>query len=390
MQKKKLLIVIHHLTIGGIQKSLVSALNAIDYDKYDVTLYVRKNRTDLLEFINKKTEVIVNVDKTKYYRKISSLFLLLAIAFYSVIGSENRKIRTENKLNEKIRKMQMEYEYRHYMKNRDFDIAVAYSQGFTPEFVDKYVHARKKTAFFHSSTQEQPELYKSISEKFDAFGVLNKEQAELVEKWYPKMRGKTVIVENYVDRGFVFGCAEVFNVVNPDGRFILCTCGRFAKVKGFDLACRTAKILKDNKIDFLWRFVGDGAERANIEQLVKKLGIADNIEFAGMQKNPYPYIASCDVYVQPSYEEAYGLSIKEALLLNLPVVTTDTLGGRSLIKNGENGVLCEIDGESIANGIIKLLTDKKYCDKILENLKNADRSGDFQNYKNQWSRLLEC
>ncbi len=77
-------------------------------------------------------------------------------------------------------------------------------------------------------------------------------------------------------------------------------------------------------------------------------------------------------------------------MLNLPVVTTDTLGGRSLIKNGENGVLCEIDGESIANGIIKLLTDKKYCDKILENLKNADRSGDFQNYKNQWSRLLEC
>ena len=54
MKKKKLLLVIHHLTIGGIQKSLVSALNAIDYDKYDVTLYVRKNRTDLLEFINKK------------------------------------------------------------------------------------------------------------------------------------------------------------------------------------------------------------------------------------------------------------------------------------------------------------------------------------------------
>ena len=67
MKKKKLLLVIHHLTIGGIQKSLVSALNAIDYDKYDVTLYVRKNRTDLLEFINKKTEVIVNTNTTEKY-----------------------------------------------------------------------------------------------------------------------------------------------------------------------------------------------------------------------------------------------------------------------------------------------------------------------------------
>lgn len=389
MKKKKLLIVIHHLTIGGIQKSLVSALNAIDYDKYDVTLYVRKNRTDLLEFINKKTEVIINTDKTKYYRKISSLFLLLAIAFYSLIGSKNRKAQTENRLNEKIRKMQMEYEYRNYMKNRDFDIAVAYSQGFTPQFVDKYVSARKKTAFFHSSTQEQPELYKSISERFDAFGVLNKEQAELVEKWYPKMRGKTVIVENYVDRGFVAGCAKEFNVENPDGCFILCTCGRFAKVKGFDLACKTAKILKDNGIDFLWRFVGDGAERANIEQLVKDLGITDNIEFVGMQKNPYPYIASCDIYVQPSYEEAMPVVIIEAQILNKPVVSTDTLGGRSLIKNGENGVVCKIDEESAACEIMRLLTDKNYYGEIVDNLKNVDHSGDLKNYKKQWDRLLE-
>lgn len=389
MKKKKLLIVIHHLTIGGIQKSLVSALNAIDYDKYDVTLYVRKNRTDLLEFINKKTEVIVNTDKTKYYRKISSLFLLLAIAFYSLIGSKNRKTVTENKLNEKIRKMQMEYEYRHYMKNKEFDIAVAYSQGFTPEFVDKYVNARKKTAFFHSSTQEQPELYKSISDRFDAFGVLNEKQAGLVEKWYPKMRGKTVIVENYVDRGFVAGCAEEFHIENPAGRFILCTCGRFAKVKGFDLACRTAKILKDRGIDFLWRFVGDGAERANIEQLVKKLGIADNIEFIGMQKNPYPYIASCDIYVQPSYEEAYGLSIKEALLLNRPVITTDTLGGRSLVKNGVNGAICAFDAESAGQEIMKFFTDKPYFNRICDNLKNTDYSNDFEKYKEQWNRLLE-
>lgn len=388
MKKKKLLIVIHHLTIGGIQKSLVSALNAIDYDKYDVTLYVRKNRTDLLEFINKKTEVIVNTDKTKYYRKISSLFFLLAIAFYSLIGSKNRKTVTENKLNEKIRKMQMEYEYRHYMKNKEFDIAVAYSQGFTPEFVDKYVNARKKTAFFHSSTQEQPELYKSISDRFDAFGVLNEKQAGLVEKWYPKMRGKTVIVENYVDRGFVAGCAEEFHIENPAGRFILCTCGRFAKVKGFDLACRTAKILKDSGIDFLWRFVGDGTERENIEQLVKDLGITDNIEFTGIKKNPYPYIASCDIYVQPSYEEAMPVAIIEAQILNRPVVSTDTLGGRSLIKNGETGVICETDPKFVSSKIIRLLTSRELYDKITDNLKSADHTCDFQNYKNQWEKVL--
>ena len=39
--KKKLLIVAHHMTIGGVQKSLISALKALDYNKYDVTLSTR-------------------------------------------------------------------------------------------------------------------------------------------------------------------------------------------------------------------------------------------------------------------------------------------------------------------------------------------------------------
>lgn len=390
MQKKKLLIVVHHLTIGGIQKSLISALNAIDYNKYAVTVYVRKNRTDLLEYINKNAEIIINTDKTKYYRKLSSIIYLFLIFIYSLFSIKEKKIRTENKLNEKIRKMQEEYEYRHYLRDRAFDIAVAYSQGYTPELVDKYVNADKKIAFFHSSTQEQNELYNSISERFDAFGVLNEGQKELVEKWYPATVGKTVIVENYVDSRFILKLSKDIKIDKSDGRFVLCSCGRFAKVKGFDLACLSAKILKDNGIDFLWLFVGDGPEMANIKKIVNKYGLESNIKFVGMLKNPYPYVAACDIYIQPSYEEAYGLSIKEALILNRLVVTTDTLGGRTLIKNEINGVICSANGASIADGITKLLTDTKLRNRIYCNIKKDDRSFEEDEYKEHWSRLLEC
>ena len=58
MKKKKLLIVAHHLTIGGVQKSLISALKVIDYEKFDVTLYLRKNRTDLLAFVDERVNVL--------------------------------------------------------------------------------------------------------------------------------------------------------------------------------------------------------------------------------------------------------------------------------------------------------------------------------------------
>ena len=67
--KKKLLIVAHHMTIGGVQKSLISALKALDYNTYDVTLYLRKNRTDLLSFVDERVNVIINTDPNRYYRK---------------------------------------------------------------------------------------------------------------------------------------------------------------------------------------------------------------------------------------------------------------------------------------------------------------------------------
>ena len=76
--KKKLLIVAHHMTVGGVQKTLISASKAIDYDRYDVTLYLRKNRTDLLSLVDGRMNVIINKDPNRYYRKPFALILQAA------------------------------------------------------------------------------------------------------------------------------------------------------------------------------------------------------------------------------------------------------------------------------------------------------------------------
>ena len=59
---KKVLFVANHLTVGGIQKSLISALNSIDYSANEVTLYIRKNRLDLLPYVNKNVKILINED----------------------------------------------------------------------------------------------------------------------------------------------------------------------------------------------------------------------------------------------------------------------------------------------------------------------------------------
>ena len=169
----------------------------------------------------------------------------------------------------------------------------------------------------------------------------------------------------------------------------MCSCGRFATVKGFDLAVKAAEILNKHNLDFVWYFVGDGPERQHLEKMISDRRLEERVLITGMQKNPYPYMAACDIYVQPSHEESWGLTIVEAQQLLKPVVSTATVGGKKLISDGVNGVICQISAEAIAEAVKNLITDNELRVKITENLKNCDKVSDAYAFKTQWRNILE-
>ena len=171
--KKRLLVVIPHLTIGGVQKSLISALPTLDYEKYDVTLYLRKNRTTLLPYVDKRVNVIINDDKTKYYRKPFSVFLQFVAIIFSVLGLKEKSAKTDKKLADYIRKTAMNYEKRKYFKDAFYDIAIAYVQGYEVQFVDEYVNASEKYMFFHTSTDEVHSVHKKSLPNFKKIAALH-------------------------------------------------------------------------------------------------------------------------------------------------------------------------------------------------------------------------
>ena len=108
-----------------------------------------------------------------------------------------------------------------------------------------------------------------------------------------------------------------------------------------------------------------------------------------MQENPYPYIKNCDIYVQPSYEEAHPLSIIEAQILGKVIASTATVGGQSIINNGENGVIADINAESIAQKICVIYQDKTLQKTIRNNLTEVDYTKDSQRFRDDWKKLLE-
>ncbi len=387
--KKKIVFVIPHLTIGGVQKSLISALKAIDYEKFDVTLYLRKNRTDLLPFIDERVNVIINDDKTHYYRKPYAILLQILVALWNLLGKKEKAEKYIQKLTEALVKYSMEYEKKRFFSSEKYDIAIAYVQGYTALFVAECVKAEKKFVFFHTSVDELHSVHERIIDEFQKIVAIHNEQKELIKEWYPCVKDRLTVVENYCDKNLIEEQSKAFKVDKPEDKLVLCSCGRFSPVKGFDMAVESAKLLKEKNISFLWYFVGDGPERNDIEKLINQYGLNEKIVITGMQKNPYPYISACDIYVQPSYEDAMPLTLIEARRLNKPSVATATMGGKKMVTYGVDGVVCEINAHSIAEAINNLFSNEKKFKNIKDYLSNADYLKESEHYKNCWQKLLE-
>ncbi len=387
--KKKILIVLNHLTIGGVQKTLVTASKVFDYEKYDITIYLRKNRTDLLPYIDDRANIIINTDNHHYYRKPYCIILQVMIWLFSVLNYKSLVKKSEDKLKHIVTNYSMKNEYKKYFKNDFYDTAIAYVHGYPALFVNKYVHANKKIIFFRESEDSLHEIHKEIIEDFDKVLALHESHKDLIAQWYPSVKERIEILENYTDKKSIVDQSKAFDVKTQKNKILLCSCGRIEKVKGFDLAVDAAKHLKERSQDFIWYFVGDGSERADIEEKIKQYDLCKHIVITGMKKNPYPFISACDIYVQPSYAESLGNTMVEANKLNKPVVSTSTVGGNKLIINEYNGLLCDTNAQSLAQAILKLISDPELRRKITDHLQNADYSKELQKYKEQWENVLE-
>ena len=105
-----------------------------------------------------------------------------------------------------------------------------------------------------------------------------------------------------------------------------------------------------------------------------ELDVSDKVELLGLQTNPYPYIKNADLFVLSSKFEGYGIVIKEALLLKIPVLSTKTTGPVEILDNEKYGIIVPNNDNSIKDKLKEILENQKILDKYKKNLK--DYKGD--------------
>jgi glycosyltransferase involved in cell wall biosynthesis len=111
--------------------------------------------------------------------------------------------------------------------------------------------------------------------------------------------------------------------------------------------------------------VGEGSRREGLEAQARELRVAHRVVFTGRRDDVPAVTAALDVAVLPSYREAQGLSILEAMALSRPVVASNVGGIPEMIEDGVTGLLVPPhDAEALAGAITRLLRDHPYADTL--------------------------
>ena len=182
---------------------------------------------------------------------------------------------------------------------------------------------------------------------------------------------KTKVIPMGVDDS-IFNPNMKYNIkksYNVEGHYLILFVGRLSEEKGVAYLIEAMPEILKEIPNISLMIIGDGPEKNNLEELVKRLNLAKNIIFRGWipNKDLNKVYRNADIFVLPSLREGLPVVLLEAMACGTPVVASKVGGIPDIIKNGENGFLIEPkNSKEFADKIIRLLLDEKLKQKFSE------------------------
>lgn len=354
-KKKNLLFVCYGLGIGGIEKCLVNLLNALPEEKYDVDLLVMNPEYAMAGQIRRSVN---RLDPFVY--TLNTEITMQEMGNHGGLWKNRQKLLPyfDHRVRIKLG-LPLWTTFREIEKN--YDVAIAYSQnGLAPYYVIDKTRAKRKVLWYHNGayTQvgKQYKLDRQYYPRFDHVVAVSRDCARVLLEKFPMLEEKLLVLRNFCDSEDIRQKSQAFQPESfqKPGTHIV-TVGRLSREKGADLALAACRQLLDEGRNVVWHWVGDGPIGPEIKKLRAQYGLQDAFFLEGNQDNPYPFIASADIYVQPSLYEAYSTTVTEAKILQKPMVVTDVGGMRDQLEDGVTGCIVPIDADAIAKAIQHLL-----------------------------------
>ncbi|GAA4039709.1 glycosyltransferase [Flavobacterium chungnamense] len=392
--KQQLLFVLPSLEAGGGEKSLVTLLNCIDYEQYDVDLVLFVPKGIFLKQLPKNVRLLYLNDGYKTFTSGLSCAIVsflkqgkLGFAFSRLLYTfKSNVIKNKGKAEQ--------YSWKHLKKSitslpKEYDAAIGFLEKSSIYFVVDCVKAKKKIGFIHNDYVKL-DLDASFDlpyfEKLNTIATVSEQCVTVLKEVFPTQKDKVQLLYNIVSAKLIHQMAEE-PVTLATTKPSLLSIGRLHPQKGFDLAIEAAALLKLQGLNFVWYIIGEGAERTALEQAITKNDLEKHIVLLGIKENPYPYIKQTTIFVQPSRYEGKSIALDEAKLLHKPIVVTNFTTAKDQINHLKNGIICEMEVNSLADALTSLLVNESLQNELSlhlskESLGSEDEIDKFYNIVN--------
>lgn len=381
---KEICFVAEYMYCGGTEKSLLALLDMMDRKRYKITLLLMKKKGELLNQLPKDIEVFeiplpedeeddlligrgAALKKAVKKRKFI-LAMHKAIRGVKMMsggkGDNERRIWYYENISSKIK-----------VYPKKFDVVIDYmGYGlFNTFYAARKIRGNIKISWVHfEPVHAMPDfgVFKNILSEYDYIMCVSKNSKRQMEKLIPELSDRYKVFYNIVNvKNIQFKATEEKIPKNPDEINVV-SVGRLTFQKGFDIGVEVIKRLVEEGYPIKWYLIGEGSQRKELEELIRKSGVTQkHIELLGRKLNPYPYISMCDIYFQPSRHEGYGIAVAEARAFAKPIVVTDFAGAREQLIDGETGIISKCEVEALYHSFKKLLDNQELMKYLSQNLK---------------------
>lgn len=357
--RKRILFLIPSLSIGGAERVLINLLKKIEYNKYDITICLFGYYGEYLTEVPKGVKVISIFNNSFLARVFTFLQRKLRISFL-------------------LKRIVL-----HKIKN-EYDVGICFSDGLlTDVLLMLNNRLKKKITWVHSCYKSQKGLENVYKKEYNKKLVKNRynildnivyvsKQSKLeFEQLFGDVSNR-VIISNIFDSNSILEKSNVIvnDIVNDKKHVKLIAIGRLVEVKEFRKLIDAIHILISKKNNLELQIFGDGPLKSNLQSYINSKGLDNYIKLKGFVSNPYPYLKSSDIFILSSSSEALPTVLIEAMILNIPIVSTRNSGAIEISDNGKYALLSDHTAEDLSNKIEKMINSQKLRDYYAKNATN--------------------